>query len=366
MISIPNMMNKDLQFYPYMNYLELVISGDKSDNIKRFDKSVKTIEDYNNYQDYDKKLFYDKMFDLKISLKLHKTLFQYYLGKKYLIKFGNNLQLGKVINRPSKINKSPYLADVYLEDEKKEEMVHTPSLGMCGYISPGATILVSKIKEDPKLKRKTKYNVIAAKAIEKEIPSPGYVWIGANPLLANQLFRIMLDNNLVTNISPIKYLDIKPEFKLNSKRIDFYIYDKLLNQKIFVEVKHLPIVDFSDPSPKGKIKSFNSNDYKRCSVFPDVSSGHKKDGCISIRAYQHLDELEQVVKLGHRGILIMMALRNDTYGFYPNYISDKKYTNKFYQVYKNGVEIQGYKFNYNTKGVRFGGSIPLIPFDKFP
>ena len=84
------------------------------------------------------------MFNLQDSFKLYKKLFNYYLGKQYLYRFDSENQFGVVINRPSKINKSPYLADVFLEDENKNEMVHTPSLGMCGYISTNAKVLVSK------------------------------------------------------------------------------------------------------------------------------------------------------------------------------------------------------------------------------
>ena len=364
MMDLPNLLNKtNGNSFEYSDVRNLIINGDKSDNIKKYDKKIKTFEDYEKDDNDEKKLFYQLMFNLYYSYRLHRQLFKYYLGKKYLYRFDTYNQFGIVINRPSKINKSPYLADVYLEDEKKNEMVHTPSLGMCGYISTDATVLIAK-NDNTNSKRKTNYNLLAVKVFEKEISAPGYVWIGANPLVANKLFKIMLENNLVSNLSSYEYLEIKPEFKLNDKRIDFYIYDKLSKEKIFVEVKHLPIVDFLDP-PKKKIKGlFDEKDYRRCSVFPDGSTSNKKDGCISIRAYQHLEELEKVVKLGHRGILVMIALRNDTFGFYPNYINDKKYTEKFYKVIDSGVEIQGYKMKYNTKGIRFGGTLPLIPKDK--
>ena len=184
-------------------------------------------------------------------------------------------------------------------------------------------------KNTGRLKRKTKYNILSVKAKEVEIPRPGYVWIGANPLFANKLFRIMLEQNMIPNISEFKYLDVKAEFKVGQKRLDYYVYDNFMKQKIFIEIKHLPIVDFnSDKKTKIKSELVNfRNNYKRCSVFPDGSTGNKKEGCISIRAYQHLEELENMVKLGHRSILFMFSLRNDVYGFYPNYKRDIKYSN---------------------------------------
>ena len=46
----------------------------------------------------------------------------------------SDLQVGEIINRPSKTNKSPYLADVKIN--KKVVMSHSPALGMSGLISP--------------------------------------------------------------------------------------------------------------------------------------------------------------------------------------------------------------------------------------
>ena len=52
-----------------------------------------------------------------------------------------------VVNRPSKINKSPYLIDIKINN--KVEMCHSPGLGLSGLIRPGiksiAHIILNKL-----------------------------------------------------------------------------------------------------------------------------------------------------------------------------------------------------------------------------
>ena len=66
----------------------------------------------------------------------------------------DNLIEGTVVKRPSKYIKSPYVADVVVEDQSV--LAHTASLGCCGLADVGASILmaptvVKKAKNDEKL-----------------------------------------------------------------------------------------------------------------------------------------------------------------------------------------------------------------------
>ena len=49
----------------------------------------------------------------------------------------------KIVCRPSKTNKSPYLADI--EVNKKVVMAHSPALGLSGLICSGATVKVRPV-----------------------------------------------------------------------------------------------------------------------------------------------------------------------------------------------------------------------------
>jgi hypothetical protein len=56
---------------------------------------------------------------------------------------------GQIVKRPSKLIKSPYVADAIIS--KKEFLAHTAALGCCGLCEAGSTILFApmKNKDDP-------------------------------------------------------------------------------------------------------------------------------------------------------------------------------------------------------------------------
>ena len=70
----------------------------------------------------------------------------------------------EVINRPSKSIKSPYVADIRLEDGS-HALCHTPGLGCCGLVAPGKHIYVSKAANT---KSKTAYTAQIAELVAKE------------------------------------------------------------------------------------------------------------------------------------------------------------------------------------------------------
>ena len=59
------------------------------------------------------------------------------------------LTKGIVVNRPSKINKSPYLVDIKLPHDNNIYMAHSPALGMSGLIREGVVVYLEK-SENPK------------------------------------------------------------------------------------------------------------------------------------------------------------------------------------------------------------------------
>ena len=65
----------------------------------------------------------------------------------------SQLQKGTIIKRPSAHIKTPYVADVTIENI--EFLAHTPSLGCCGLADKGADVLMEKTE-----KTKTNFRVI--------------------------------------------------------------------------------------------------------------------------------------------------------------------------------------------------------------
>lgn len=65
------------------------------------------------------------------------------------------LYKGLVLSRPSKICKSPYLADVKIYDDldniiEENVMAHSPALGCCGLISTNVYVLCTKSESTKK------------------------------------------------------------------------------------------------------------------------------------------------------------------------------------------------------------------------
>merc|ERR1711994_667583 len=69
------------------------------------------------------------------SSDVHKPLLS--LGKLYQ---------GTVLRRPSKHNKSPYVADVKLDDGGNEVIAHAPMLDLGGLIRPGTVVRMKESK----------------------------------------------------------------------------------------------------------------------------------------------------------------------------------------------------------------------------
>ena len=104
----------------------------------------------------------------------------------------NNLVKGIVINRPSKINKSPYLVDVKIDGDNTIYMAHSPALGMSGLIREGIVIYMEK-SENPKTVSDYSIKII-------ENTNHRKVYIGANPVLANAIiYNTFINNTFINN-----------------------------------------------------------------------------------------------------------------------------------------------------------------------
>ena len=222
----------------------------------------------------------------------------------------------KIINRPSKIVKSPYMADI--EINTNEELAHSPSLGLCGLISKDVNVLVSKCKNEC---RKSKYTI--------ELILYKKILIGANPLFANKIFSEFLHK-----FNEFKKFTIeKPEVKILNSRLDFLLVNNK-EEKYYVEVKNVVLIDVNNNIVFG--------------TFPD---GYKKSNnmCISDRAYKHITDLIELKNQGYQVSLVFIVQRNDATYFSPNYKRDKIYSDKLKEAFDNGVNIYAYKFKWSVK-----------------
>ena len=242
---------------------------------------------------------------------------------------------GQIVKRPSKLIKSPYVADAIINN--KEFLSHTASLGCCGLCEAGSTILFApmKNKDDP-----TKCTYSAKLAIINE--KNNEIIIGIHPKLAEELVEKSLTNNYLSILKNVKAYRretvIFVENKVDS-RFDFSGVDE--NGVPFImEVKNVPLADYEDICAKDrKGKCYDNREYNtKIAYFPD---GYRKKSSdpVSPRALKHIKELTLIKKESKtRCIMCYVIQRTDVDRFQPSII-DTQYREAVKLAIDAGVEI---------------------------
>jgi len=261
----------------------------------------------------------------------------------------HNLIEGTVVKRPSKIIKSPYVADILpiaLYDNKinenKEVLGHTASLGCCGLADAGGTILMTKIKQKAKDdgKIRCEYRVYLSCFTDKERNQETIV--GIHPKLAEELTEQAMTKNYLSKLQNVKAYKRETVLFVKDKvdsRFDFSGIDE--NGIPFImEVKNVPLADYEDITASERKK----RNYADCSFgnkvayFPD---GYRKKTSdpVSPRALKHIRELTLIKKqYKTRCIMCYVIQRTDVDRFTISVI-DPEYREAVRLAIESGVEI---------------------------
>ena len=249
---------------------------------------------------------------------------------------------GTIIKRPSKIIKSPYVADI-LTSETAEILGHIASLGCCGLADTGANILMSKIKITNKKQTEKPhciYRVYLSVFIDKERNQETI--IGIHPKLAEDLVEKALTCNYLSKLQNIQSFKRETTIYVKDQvdsRFDFTGIDE--NGLPFImEIKNVPLADYEDVTTVER-KKRNYDDRKfgsKIAYFPD---GYRKKTSdpVSPRALKHIRELTLIKKVSKtRCIMCFVIQRTDVASFQPSII-DTQYRQSFYEAIESGVEI---------------------------
>jgi hypothetical protein len=271
----------------------------------------------------------------------------------------SNLIEGTVLNRPSKNIKSPYVADVLIEENniKTEVISHSPSLGCCGLAEKDAVVLLSKLPI--KTEQKCSYRICLS--ICKDPQHPGHESIvGIYPKFAEILAENALKNGLLSSLkNPKNYRRetvIKIENKVDS-RFDFSGIDEN-NIPFIMEIKNVPIANYEEtpyikPSKKKVIlpdyssRNFNS----KVAYFPE---GYRKKSTdtVSPSALKHIKELT-IIKTDSstpiRTILCFIIQRDDVERFQISTL-DPEYRDAVKTAKDSGVEIIAMLVKWHRNG----------------
>lgn len=156
---------------------------------------------------------------------------------------------GLITSRPSKVCKTPYVADVILDGRDiDEELCHSPSLGCCGLAEKGKEVILSELSSDGKTKCSHRIEL----AILKEDRNPEReIIIGINPKLGETIAELCLQKNCILGLTNIQ--SYRRETKILNSRFDFTGIDED-GREFVMEIKNVPLADYVDvPKKKGRI-----------------------------------------------------------------------------------------------------------------
>ena len=269
----------------------------------------------------------------------------------------NDLVLVKVVSRPSKVCKTPYVADIEL-DNGSIVQAHCASLGCCGLCEKDCYVYASPIKSNcSQSKSKVcSYKIYLASFYEEKVINGIMVsnkqLIGIDPKLAETLVENALTQNYLRTLSNIK--TYKREVSLLDSRFDFTGLDE--HDKYFVlEVKNVPLADYADVSSTDRKKMIKNGDFaniainEKISYFPD-GYRKKKDAVVSERALKHINELTELTQSKIiRPIICFVVQRTDISSFQASLL-DPIYKEAFNEAIKHGVEVIVLVVSWNANG----------------
>lgn len=160
----------------------------------------------------------------------------------------------------------------------------------------------------------------------------GGTWVGVHPVRANRVVEEALEAGRVTPLAA--YARRRREVRLDSaSRIDFRLEDDR-RPPCWVEVKNVTLA------------------HGRLALFPDS---------VTERGRRHLDALAARVAGGERGVLLLVASRQDVTRVGPADGIDPEYGAAFRRAQRAGVEVFGYRMRVGPRGLALDRRIPVSP-----
>jgi DNA-binding sugar fermentation-stimulating protein len=230
----------------------------------------------------------------------------------------------EVLHRPSKSIKSPYVADIRLEDGS-QALCHTPGLGCCGLVATGKYIYVSKAVNP---KSKTAYTAQIAECTDSE----GTYYVGIHPMVSQAMAAKLLDK-----IHPTATW--KSEVKVDTHtRLDF-MGTTAEGKKIYVEVKNAMISLSKEPR------------LTRRATFPE---GYRKSKVESFspRAVKHAETLAELACLpGTEAVyLVFIVPRSDCDDGLELNVADQVYCRAVSKAIDAGLKVRVFGLDFSKAG----------------
>jgi sugar fermentation stimulation protein A len=195
---------------------------------------------------------------------------------------------------------------------------------MKGCALPGSRVFLSH-SDNPGRKYRYTWELI-------EVPG---TLVGINTQVPNKLVKRAVEKGLISELSG--YDRVSAEVKTSAHtRLDLVLEQSEgfeSREKCYVEIKNCTLVE------EGR------------AMFPDA---------VTERGQKHLEELEHLVSLGHRGVIFFLIQRMDAESFSPADKIDKAYGEKLRKAVQNGVEIVTRDTVITTEHIKIGRALPVM------
>lgn len=191
-----------------------------------------------------------------------------------------------------------FLAEIRLDDGE-EIVAHCPNSGsMLSCDSPGSRVLVS-VSERPERRYRHTWEMVSVNG----------VWVGINTMVPNRLIHETLLQRRLAAFSD--YTEVRREVPWGAhSRLDFLLSGG--RRTCYIEVKNVTLAQAG------------------VAYFPDS---------VTERGQKHLRDLQEIVRHGHRGVILFLVQRMDVERFMPARFIDPEYARLLHEACKNGVEI---------------------------
>lgn len=250
------------------------------------------------------------------------------------------MQRVTVLKRPSASIKSPYVADIQL-DNGTVAMCHTPGLGCCGLVEAGRVIYV---KPAASKTAKTAWTAVLAECTDET----GVYTVGIHPMISQKAAASALDR--------LGYDGVKWQSEVavdEHTRLD-YVGTLPNGKKVYVEVKNAMVSGMLS-TPR----------VSRRALFPD-GFRKKKDEPVSPRAVKHAETLAVLAKRPdtEAAILLYTVPRDDCGDGLEINPRDPIYCRAVWAAIRAGVKVWGFSFTHTPDSdMLLGKSVPVyVPF----
>lgn len=214
-----------------------------------------------------------------------------------------------------------FLADVQLDDGS-EITIHCPNTGsMRNCLYPGEPVWFST-SDNPKRKY--------AHTWEQAASDEGHI-IGINTGRANALAAEAIEADVITDLSGYDTLRREVKYGSENSRIDLLLQSEG-KPACYIEVKSCTLLE------EGQ------------GYFPDA---------VTTRGQKHLRELMEMVKQGHRAVLLFVVQHTGITSVAAAKHIDPDYAELLTQAHQNGVEILAYSSKLSPSGASLIKSCPV-------